>query len=102
MTEEESQCSSVSPLDGEKRMKDSSISSTSSSRGTGPTGASQARGIAPLAFRETRWLAWSKALVVLVIAFAATIVAVATYRRTTKAEEQNFETRVSLSIYGLL
>jgi hypothetical protein len=46
--------------------------------------------------RETKMITRSKALVVLVLLIATTLVATLTYRYTTNQEEKDFETRVSV------
>ena len=85
---------SIASIDADKVMKDMSISSSGSLTATGMVSAKEG---ATLTFRENKWVVWSKALVVLVIAVATVVTAIGTYRFTSKAEETNFENRVSFS-----
>ena len=90
--------SSPSSDDGTKG-KDFSLSSSSrSGRGdkSHETQTSIGDTLAVHARRENRIIVWSKALVILVIIIATTVVAIAGYRFTNKVEVDNFETLVSI------
>ena len=79
-----------------KKMKESSNSSTNSSRlNDSETGVASGANGAGLEFQENKWVSWSKALVILVIVVATIVVAIATFRLTAKGEQHNFEVRVS-------
>ena len=81
-------------MNGEK-MKDSSNSSTTSSRLTDPAPGANAGNNGSLTFQENKWVSYSKVLVVFVVLLATIVGAIETYRFTTKGEQHNFEVRVS-------
>jgi hypothetical protein len=72
-----------------------SANSSSTHNGSGAS-ANPASRAPVLVQRESKMVTRSKALVILVLLIATTLVATMTYRYTTSQEEKDFETRVSI------
>jgi hypothetical protein len=72
-----------------------SANSSSTHNGSGAS-ANPAIRAPVLVHRESKMVTRSKALVILVLLIATTLVATMTYRYTTNQEEKDFETRVSV------